>query len=53
MITINDIKFISKEADISSFYFIEAGSFIGSKKVVSYFCRYNFHEFMYKGIELK
>lgn len=38
---------------ISSFYFIEAGSFIGSKKVVSYFCRYNFRDYMYKGIELK
>ena len=38
---------------VSSFYLLEAGSFIKTQKIVSYFCRYNFHEFMYKGIELK
>lgn len=38
---------------MSSQYLIQAGSFIGTKKVISYYCRYNFKEFMYAGVELK
>ena len=38
---------------VSSYYLLEAGSFIKTQKIVSYFCRYNFREFMYKGIKLK
>ena len=38
---------------VSSYYLLQPGSFIKTEKLVSYFCRYNFSEFIYKGIELK